>query len=69
MQAEPAICKIILDIGKRADNITTWPLKEICRRKGTELPFSGKYVNSKEKGIYKCVCCNNELFNLKCIKH
>jgi hypothetical protein len=30
---------------------------EICRRKGTEPPFSEKYVNSKEKGIYMCVCC------------
>jgi peptide-methionine (R)-S-oxide reductase len=28
-----------------------------------ELPFSGEYVNSKEKGIYKCICCGNELFN------
>jgi peptide-methionine (R)-S-oxide reductase len=36
---------------------------EVCKRKGTELPFSGEYVHSKEKGIYKCVCCNNELFN------
>ena len=36
---------------------------EICRRKGTELPFSGEYVNSKDKGIYRCVCCGNELFN------
>jgi peptide-methionine (R)-S-oxide reductase len=35
----------------------------ICRRKGTELPFSGEYINSKEKGIYRCVCCDNELFN------
>lgn len=36
---------------------------EVCRRKGTELPFSGEYVNSKDKGIYKCVCCGNELFS------
>jgi peptide-methionine (R)-S-oxide reductase len=36
---------------------------EICRRKGTELPFSGEYVSSKEKGIYRCICCDNELFN------
>ena len=36
---------------------------EICRRKGTEYPFSGKYVNSKERGTYKCICCGNKLFD------
>jgi len=36
---------------------------EICRRKGTEIPFSGKSVNSKENGVYKCVCCGNALFD------
>jgi peptide-methionine (R)-S-oxide reductase len=35
---------------------------EVCRNKGTEIPFSGKYYYSKDKGIYKCVCCGNELF-------
>jgi peptide-methionine (R)-S-oxide reductase len=36
---------------------------DICRMKGTEPPFSGKYYNSKEKGIYKCICCGAELFS------
>ena len=35
---------------------------EVCRKKGTEMPFSGKYYYSKEKGVYKCICCGNELF-------
>ncbi len=36
---------------------------EICRRKGTEPPFSGEYNDCKEKGIYKCVCCGIDLFS------
>jgi len=36
---------------------------EICRNKGTEPPFSGKYNDCKEKGIYKCVCCGVDLFS------
>ena len=36
---------------------------EVCRNKGTEAPFSGEYYYSKDKGIYKCVCCSNELFS------
>jgi peptide-methionine (R)-S-oxide reductase len=35
----------------------------VCRRKGTERAFTGKYYNSKEEGIYQCVCCGNELFS------
>lgn len=34
----------------------------ITRNKGTERPFSGKYYNYHEKGIYLCVACGNELF-------
>ena len=35
----------------------------ICREKGTEAPFSGEYWNLKDKGIYKCICCETELFS------
>lgn len=35
----------------------------ITREKGTERPFSGKYNNSKEQGIYRCVCCGADLFS------
>ena len=35
----------------------------ICRKKGTEAPFSGEYLNLKDKGIYKCICCETELFS------
>ena len=34
----------------------------VARKKGTELPFTGEYVHTKDKGVYKCVCCGNELF-------
>ena len=29
---------------------------------GTEPPFSGAYNDEKSEGIYKCICCGNELF-------
>ena len=35
---------------------------EICIKKGTEPPFSGKYLNTKTKGTYICICCGNPLF-------
>ena len=29
----------------------------VCRQKGTEHPFSGKYYNQKKEGVYTCACC------------
>lgn len=36
---------------------------EVCINKGTEPPFTGKYSDCKENGIYKCSCCGEELFS------
>jgi peptide-methionine (R)-S-oxide reductase len=36
---------------------------KIAREKGTEPPFTGKYNNFKEDGVFICVCCGNELFS------
>jgi peptide-methionine (R)-S-oxide reductase len=36
---------------------------EVTRKKGTERAFTGLFWNNHEKGIYKCVCCGQELFS------
>ncbi|MFN8308498.1 MAG: peptide-methionine (R)-S-oxide reductase MsrB [Chitinophagales bacterium] len=34
----------------------------VLREKGTERPFTGKFNLHKEKGVYCCAACGNELF-------
>lgn len=34
----------------------------VLREKGTEQPGSGKYYHLKEKGVYLCAACGQELF-------
>jgi len=35
----------------------------VLRKKGTERPFTGKYNNFKEEGMFVCAGCGNELFS------
>ncbi|MGI9533613.1 MAG: peptide-methionine (R)-S-oxide reductase MsrB [Thermodesulfobacteriota bacterium] len=35
----------------------------VARKKGTERAFTGKYHDNKKNGVYKCVCCEAELFH------
>lgn len=34
----------------------------VARKKGTETPWTGVYLDNHEAGTYKCVACGQELF-------
>ena len=35
----------------------------VTQEKGTEMPFTGQFVDNHEQGVYKCVVCGNMLFD------
>ncbi|XP_029766869.1 methionine-R-sulfoxide reductase B2, mitochondrial [Terrapene carolina triunguis] len=72
-RARAAHTHTVKDVGSltRYDDtavITDWQKKltpeqfYITREKGTELPFTGIYLNNRDPGMYHCVCCNAPLF-------
>jgi peptide-methionine (R)-S-oxide reductase len=36
---------------------------EITRHADTELAYSGKLLNVHDRGIFRCICCDNALFS------
>lgn len=38
---------------------------KVCFNAATEPPFTGKYWNHKEDGVYQCVACHTPLFDSK----
>jgi peptide-methionine (R)-S-oxide reductase len=36
---------------------------EITRHADTEIAYTGKYWDLHDKGIYRCICCDNALFD------
>ena len=38
---------------------------QVTRCSATEPPFTGKYWNCKEPGMYRCICCGADLFDSK----
>ena len=35
---------------------------QVARKKGTEAAFTGRYHDFHGKGLYRCVCCDTDLF-------
>lgn len=55
-------------MNKPKDSAEYWQEKltpeqfHVCREKGTEPPFTGKYTDCTTEGIYHCICCEQALF-------
>ena len=36
---------------------------EVTRRAATERPYTGDLLNVHDKGVFRCICCDNALFD------
>ena len=37
----------------------------VTREQGTEQAFTGRFWNNHDDGIYRCICCGQDLFDAK----
>lgn len=47
----------------KQDNELSPELRRVARQKGTEAPFTGKYWDAHDTGMYHCAVCGAELFS------
>jgi len=57
------VSKYLLRSEKQWKKILDDDIFRILRKKETEPPFTGKFLNNKEKGVYVCAGCKNPLFS------
>jgi peptide-methionine (R)-S-oxide reductase len=77
-EAKPVTIVEFSDAGQRQDKVhvpkvvkteAEWKQQltsdafDVTRRAATERPFSGRYWNNHEKGLYRCICCGTALFS------
>lgn len=51
------------DSSIKQDDELSPELRRVAREGATEAPFSGEYVHTEERGMYRCAVCGNELFS------
>lgn len=54
--------KVIKTEAEWRDQLTEEQFR-VARKHGTERAFTGEYWNTKEAGVYQCVCCKQPLFD------
>ncbi len=61
-QKKVTIAKVIKTSAEWRKQLST-NAYDITRNADTEMAFSGQYWNLHDKGMYRCICCDNALFD------